>query len=322
MALCLLHSAPLTAEPYPDQAASVSGAQIEEICASLIGYSTKSAKLRFLERALAQAQNPNVRGAIVALAEQVGGSELEDLLIHVIEHDPDVGIRLSAVAKLARYGTARSVQPLLTCAQKDPTGEHRAGCIVSRMTARREAYFALAELGLRLPSERKRIADAIRKLPVTSEDLHDPKIQALYILTGDNRLLRPFFERLRSPNPQIRVVGLVTFRFLKLKRAPKEVTQLIHDPDQNVRSWVALILGEIGDPGTIPMLMDAAKDRKKDRGTRCNAIYSLGRMCVTNAEALLKELLSDEDVKVSAAVALSQITGQRHPLVPHGYRLD
>ena len=85
------------------------------------------------------------------------------------------------------------------------------------------------------------------------------------------------------------------------------------------RGWVALVLGEIGDANTTALLMALAKDASLDRGTRSNAIGSLGHMRAVDAQPLMESLLSDENLKANAAIALSQITGKRHPLVPEGY---
>jgi HEAT repeat protein len=296
-------------------------AEIEQIQESLAKYATTSDRMKYLEAELASTEDTFVREKIVDLAVRVGGDELETMLIRLVRGDPDVRIRIVAVEKLARYGTSLSIRPLLDCAEKDPTGRYEAGCAVGRTNARRNAYFALAEIGFRIPLERKRIAAAVRKIPVAPDELADVKIQTLYILTGNKGLLTPFFTRLKSPDPKIRVDGVVAFRFLKLRAAPRELTALIRDKSQEVRSWVALVLGEIGDPRTVPLLIEVARDNKMDRNTRCNAIYSLGRMRARDAEPVLRQLLLDDEFKVNAAISISQITGKRHPLIPKGYRL-
>lgn len=127
---------------------------------------------------------------------------------------------------------------------------------------------------------------------------------------------------LRSPNTNKRVDGVVGLRVLKLQQAPEELIKaLIDDPSNEVRSWVALVLGEIGDKEAVPVLIRSAQDKTQNRSIRCNAIYSLGRMRAKPAEAAVCELIGDEDVKINAAIAWSQITGQRHRLVPDGYDL-
>jgi HEAT repeat protein len=141
----------------------------------------------------------------------------------------------------------------------------------------------------------------------------------LYQLTQDRALLATEFAQLNSTDAKTRCNGVVAFRFLNLKTAPPELVALARDPSPDVRSSVAMVFGEIGDRKTIPLLMELAKDSKMDRGTRCNAIGSLGRMRATDAQPLLESLLSDNNLKTNAAIALSLITGKRHPLVPEGY---
>jgi HEAT repeat protein len=66
---------------------------------------------------------------------------------------------------------------------------------------------------------------------------------------------------------------------LRLVRLPKGRSLCaLDDADAGVRSWAGLVLGEIGDPKTVPVLMAVAGDAKKDAGLRCNVIGSLGRM--------------------------------------------
>ena len=84
-------------------------------------------------------------------------------------------------------------------------------------------------------------------------------------------------------------------------------------------SWAVLVLGRIGDAKTVPVLLGIAKDASLDRGIRCNAIGSLGQMRAVEAKPLMESLLADESLKSNAAIALSEITGKRHPLVPEGY---
>lgn len=297
-------------------------AEVEATRVAVQQQDTPRGKHSILRTAYAKSESPYVKKYILEMTSAIEGPELEPFLLSVLGDDADVRLRIAAVKALAEHGTTNAVQPLLNCAEKDPEGEDGWDCVRYHTSARRDAYFALSEIGLRYPAARSQIAQGISNLPITADDLKDPKIQALYVLTQDRALLTPFYERLQSTNAKERVNGVVAFRFLKLNRAPKELVGLIDDPSQDVRSWVALVLGEIGDTETVPALLKAAQDTTLDRGTRCNAIYSLGHMHAKGAEALLRQLLNDDSVKVNAAIALSQITGQRHPLVPQGYRLE
>jgi len=314
-------ASPATAQMSVDESARIK-AERESISTALQAQDVPAAKHLVLRTAFAKSANPYVKKDILAMAEALGGTELEPFLLSVLQFDSDVRLRIIAVDSISRHGTSNAIQPLLNCAEKDPEGESGWGCVRSQVTARREAYFALADIGLRYPMARSQIVKAISELPVTADNVSDSKIQALYVLTQDRTLITPFYERLKSTNPMERTRGVVAFRFLKLNLAPNELVGLISDPSDDVRTWVALILGEIGDTNTVPILLKAAQDSTLDRPTRCNAIHSLGQMHARTAETALSQLLNDDSVKVSAAIALSQITGQRHPLVPQGYKLE
>jgi len=297
-------------------------AEVEAVRAKVEQQKKTDGKQDVLRTAFAQTENAYVKREILTMAIAIAGPTLEPFLLGILQNDPDVRLRIMAVKALAKHGSADAVQPLLNCTEHDPEGEAGWACGRHQRTARRDAYFALSEIGLRHPAATKNIAKSIAVLSVTADDLHDPKTQSLYILTRDKTLLKPFFERLQSEDPKVRERGVVAFRFLKLSQAPKELVALLNDPNQGGRCWVALVLGKIGDPDTVPSLIKTARDEEEHRGVRCNAIGSLGRMCAKPALAVLEALLDDEAVKVNAAIALSKITGERHALVPKGYRLD
>jgi HEAT repeat protein len=156
------------------------------------------------------------------------------------------------------------------------------------------------------------------------ESLADARAQALYQVTRDEKLLAPFLERLRSKDAKVRESGAVAFRFFKLKVAPPELVKALRDADAGVRSWVGLVLGEIGDPKTVPALMAVAGDPAQDAGVRCNTIHSLGRMKAAAATRLMRKLLADEKeaVQVQAAIALYRLTGEKVKPFPAGYKAD
>jgi len=236
-------------------------------------------------------------------------------------------VRADAAKLLGKSGSEAALAPLSETAAADKITIGMRGDVGGDGTARRAAIFALAELGRRLPDAAKPAIDALRKLPAANdadkrlfnEGLGDARAQALYQLTREPELLEPFLERLQSEDVNTRVAGVVAFQYFNLSEAPAPLLKLAHDPSLEVRSWVMLVLGRIGDAKTVPLLIESAKDAKVDRGVRCNAIGSLGQMRAADAKAVMEQLLSDEDVRVNAAIALSQITGKRHPLVPEGY---
>ena len=116
----------------------------------------------------------------------------------------------------------------------------------------------------------------------------------------------------------------MAFGFLNVHKAPPELLKTLDDPAAEVRGEAALVLGEIGDPQTVPQLMAAAGNRSLDAATRCNAIYGLGRMKAAAAAALMEKLLDDPEPAVpgNAAIALYQITGRKVKQFPEGYNAD
>jgi HEAT repeat protein len=212
---------------------------------------------------------------------------------------------------------------------RTPTTDLRIGDVGGRSSARRAATFALAELAARFPKVADDAVAQLRALPAVedakdNEGLADARVQALYQITRDNALLKPFHERLKSSDAKERERGVIAFRFLKLKAAPAALVNALKDASAGVRSWSALVLGEVGDPKTADVLLRVAGDTKEEAGVRCNAIGALGRMKVASAAELMEKLLTDPSpvVQANAAIALYRITGKKVKQFPEGYRAD
>jgi HEAT repeat protein len=218
---------------------------------------------------------------------------------------------------------------LAQVARDDRTTRVQIGDLVGQSSARRPATFAIAELAVRFPKLADDAAGKLRALPVVedvkdNEGLADARVQALYQITRDDALLKPFYERLKSSDAKDRERGVIAFRFLKLKAAPAELVNTLKDPSPGVRSWSALVLGEVGDPKTADMLLRVAGDTREAAGVRCNAIFALGRMKVASAADAMEKLLTDAEpsVQTNAAIALYRITGKKVKQFPEGYKAD
>jgi HEAT repeat protein len=201
------------------------------------------------------------------------------------------------------------------------------GDIGGRSSARRSATFAIAELAEHHPTLADKAADELRALPdkfdpKDNESLADARLQALFQVTRDESLLKPFLERLKDASADVRMDGANAFQFLKLKVAPPELIQALQDEDAGVRSNAALVLGRIGDPNSAPSLIAISADPKADRGVRVNAITSLGQMRAPAAEDLMEKLLDDPTVATNAAIALYRISGKKMAQFPEGYNAD
>lgn len=226
-------------------------------------------------------------------------------------------------------GSENCLPLLVRAARNDRTTMALMGDVGGLSSARRAATFAIAALTLRFPKLAIDFAVQLRALPVVDtakdpEGLSDTRIQALYQITRDKTLLKPFYERLNSKDSGDRIRGVVAFRFLKMKEAPPELLTTLTDLSEDVRSWSALVLGEIGDPKTGTDLMRVVGNTKEEASVRCNAIGALGEMRLVEAEKLMETLLTDPNTSVpaNAAVALYRITGKKVRQFPEGYNAD
>jgi HEAT repeat protein len=302
---------------------------IANLKAALTAEATATGKAAALSRAYKAEPSPDVRRVVFEYIPKQPDAAIDGFLADVLTGDADAGIRSLAAKALGTHGTDQCLPALATAAATDKVTEIRMGCIGGKGTARRAATFAMAELATRYPKLADKAATTLRELtpsadPKDAESLADARVQALYQVTRDEKLLAPFLERLRSKDAKVRESGAVAFRFVKLKVAPPELVSALDDADPGVRSWAGLVLGEIGDPKTVLALMAVASDVKKDAGTRCNVIGSLGQMKASAATDLMRKLLADESeaVQVQAAIALYRLTGEKVKQFPVGYNAD
>jgi HEAT repeat protein len=226
---------------------------LEQLKKSLAAEATAAGKLAVLTRLLKGEPNVEVRRAALGLGATLPAPELDTFLTGVLAGDEDAGIRSRAATLLGRHGPEKCLPALARAAAADRTTAIEVGCIGGQSSARRAATFAVADLAARFPRLAGDAAARRRALtpaddPKDGERLADARRQALYQVTGDGELLKPFYERLRSRDAKARVEGVVAFRFLKLKAAPAEVVAALKDDDPEVRFWAALVVGEIGGP--------------------------------------------------------------------------
>lgn len=283
-----------------------------------------AAQRKILEKALAKEDIHEARRGLVPLVTQLAATEQEPFLIGILSKKTQRDVWDLSVTRLNTQGTPKAIRELLRCSTAVPEKDLRWPTARSVILAHREAIFALAEIGQRHPAARKEIVEALSALKASEPVMSDPRRQALYLLTKDRSYLKPFFKRLKSSDPEVRRDGVVAFRFLKLTVPPVEIVRALEDPNVRVRSWSALVLGEIGDPDSVEVLLRSAENEKEERSVRANAIAAIGRIGPAAREAVphLKKFIPNEDLNVNAAIALSRITGVRHRLVPEGYSID
>jgi len=329
ISLLLLGAALAVAGPISAEEAKRQAQVIEQLKNAIASEPKAEAKFAIIAKAMKAERNPDLRRRMLETATTIPGTEIEPFLTTLLTGDEDAGLRSEAARLLGQRGSEKCLKALAQCAEKDKTTDIERGCIRGQSSARRTATFALAELAARHPKLADDAAAILRALPATidpkdNESLGDARIQALYQITHDETLLKPFYARLKSRDEKDRMKGIVAFRFLEIKRAPTEVVDALKDASPEVRSWTALVLGEIGDPKTWETLMAVSVNAKEDIGVRCNAIGSVGQMKIAAAAGQMEKLLSDPEpiVQANAAIAFYRITGKKVKQFPEGYKAD
>lgn len=301
--------------------------RLAELTKSLEAETTPAGKLGKIAAALKGEKDVEMRRRLIDLAAAVGGSEREAFLMELVTTEEDSGLRSQIATALGKTGSEKCLPVLAKLAASDRMSTCVIGCIAGQSSARRAATFAIAELVDRYPKlfeegivQLKALPDKLD--PKDNQSLGDARLQALYQISRDEKLLAPFYARLESLDPQERIRGVVAFQFLKLKKTPPQITQALQDSNEEVRSWAALVLGQIKDAKAVHELMEAAANEKEDRNLRANAIYSLGQLRAKEAQPMLEKLLGDPDYAALAAVALYRITGKKVKQFPEGYNAD
>ena len=302
---------------------------LEQLTKSVADEKTEEGRFVLITRMMTGEDAVMVRRKVLEVATGFPGPKLDEFLARALAMDEDAGVRSEAATALGKFGSEKQLGSLADAAKNDRTTDLLIGDVGGKSSARRAATFAIAELAARFPKLADEAAAKLRGLPVKDdpkdhEGLADARVQALYQITRDESLLKPFYERLKSKETEVRVNGVVAFQFLEIKVAPAELVTALKDDSPDVRSWSALVLGRIGDPKTAEALMSVAGDAKEEAGVRCNAVCSLGQMKSAAAARLMEKLLTDPqpNMQSNAAVALYRITGKKVKQFPEGYNAD
>jgi HEAT repeat protein len=326
MALVLLPAVTF-ARPVTGPEAERQTQVLEQLKKSVAAEKDDADKFALIGGVLSAEKDPNFRRRVLTFAGEIKGAAQEEFFLSVLTADEDSGIRSLAATTLGKTGSEKSLAALAKSAASDRTSLMIIGDVGGNSSARRAATFAIAELALRHPKLAGKAAAELRALPdkfdpKDRESLADARLQSLYQVTRDESLLKPFFDRLKSKDPNERMDGANAFQFLNLKQAPPELIAALEDEDAGVRSNVVFVLGGIGDPKTVEPLMAIAANAQAERGPRANAISSLGRMRAKPAADLMEKLLADPSVATSAAISLYRITGKKVKEFPEGYNAD
>lgn len=177
--------------------------------------------------------------------------------------DSDVGVRGSAMAALARHGSA--ALPHLAEGLKDPEPSVRAQAATSlgHVQAKPADVLPLLEKALKEENEEVRVAAAAALEPVgppgatlllqafqdKSEKVWKQALRSLIKMPGDNRILLPILiQATRHEDPNVRVGAVYALERFKGDAVKPLVQVLKTDKDANVQWAVVDVIDTIGIP--------------------------------------------------------------------------
>ena len=152
LAASTARSGPMTIEEAARQREALA-----RLDSALAAETTQAGKFTQYLKAMREDPDVDVRGHVLDLAvKQSTGPELEALLLKRLDEEPDGGLRSRCAAMLGHCGSEKCLTRLVQAAATDQETTWMVADIRGRRSARRDAVFALAELGRRLPRPRVR----------------------------------------------------------------------------------------------------------------------------------------------------------------------
>ena len=119
------------------------------------------------------------------------------------------------------------------------------------------------------------------------------------------------YTQSKNDDPQIRRYLALVLGKLGDRRATPVLVGGLHDTDPESRLYAIVALGELRDPGAVSNLIEATHDDDKD--VRKTAAFALGAIGDPHAVPALASMLEDQtpEVRFNAAMALSRFGDKR-----------
>ncbi|HEY4642143.1 MAG TPA: HEAT repeat domain-containing protein [Thermoanaerobaculia bacterium] len=119
------------------------------------------------------------------------------------------------------------------------------------------------------------------------------------------------YTQSKNDDPQIRRYLALVLGKLGDRRATPTLLEGLRDNDAESRLYAIVALGQLHDPAAVPSLIAATRDDDKD--VRKTAAFSLGEIGDPRAADALAPMLEDQvaDVRFNAAIALSRFGDKR-----------
>lgn len=276
-------------------------------------------------------EDNNVRSAAAEALGAIGGEGVVGILVAALDKE-NLWLRFSILESLGKLGSGVPYEPVVkffddqmlrkgvldalrSTDDKRALGFFIRGLNDKSSITRNSAVLGLAKIVQTLPVETAlevkedilRVIDEDAFLKMLGSHIAEVRLSAIRVLTLAGRLIH--IEKLLEIGSGNEAADLIVDLFMSSKAESLDglLSRLPCLGDRE-RSYACKILGSLGSPESVPVLINALKDNFGH--TRRNALLALGRLNASTSIGDIANLLDDEfeDVSDAAVAALSQIS--------------
>ncbi|MBN1672269.1 MAG: HEAT repeat domain-containing protein [Kiritimatiellae bacterium] len=284
---------PAAVGPLTDLLAAQDDELVKRAVQALVAIGDARAVEPLIKLLATQSPYSRSRGAAIEALGALGDPRATDPLAALLKDDPH---KSAAAAALGTLGTAPAVRALLDAYRSAP--------------ARSDATFAAAiEKAVRSVTNREAVPDLLHCLDAQTPTLCCLAADVLGQM-GESRAAGPLAGMLRSDEPDVKGTAINVLPKLGEAAVPELLALLAGaGGDDDLRGWIVLVLGEVGDKRAVQPLLPLLASR--DPYVRLNTFEALGKIGDPSAVPALEHELAHPDARIRrrAAEALARIQG-------------
>lgn len=317
--------AQLGAEAIPELLALLSSqnCEVAEDAVAVLARLKEPRTAKAIAAVIESSRSPSLRAAGAEALGQIHEPRAAGALRKLL-HDPDPRVRRAAAGALVKMPDPANLEPLIVvladsdsdvvlhaAAALGELGEREAAPALLRLLDSRDASLRLAALESLTKLEDRRAVKPLLELAHSADEKIQLRALAALKRAKDRRAVPAMLQFLDDANPVVRQRAIDVLGAL----GDAEVAELLesilrNDRSEEVRAAAARALGEIADPVSVGVLLEALRD---EFTVRCRAILALGAIRDPAALGGLLAMLKDltPEVRFHAAGALGQIGSEK-----------